>query len=102
MTLVAAQRKRLAAACLILLHLAASAFTVISLIEISPTALAIARQVESQHDIIFVAALVTAFIPFGCILFWGYKAIAAQVQYLFTVGQRYLMNHRARNVRSDS
>jgi hypothetical protein len=94
MTLVKAVRTRLAAALLILLYLALSAFLVISIIEACRTAAAIVRQIENLHNIILVGALVTAFIPFGCMLFWGYKAIAVQVHYLFTNRQQYLMNHR--------
>jgi hypothetical protein len=86
MTLVEAVGARLAAAALILLHLAVSAVVVISVIEACRTAAAIVGQIENLHNIILVGALVTAFVPFGCILFWGYKAIAVQLHYLFRTG----------------
>jgi hypothetical protein len=94
MTLVEAVRTRLTAAALILLHIAVSVLVVTSVIEACRTALAIVSHTENPHSIILVGALVTAFIPLGCILFWGYKALAVQVNYLFRNRQRYLMNHR--------
>ena len=102
MTLVEAARTRLAAAALILLHLAVSAVVVISVIEACRTTAEIVHQIENLHNIILVGALATAFIPFGSILFWGYKAITVQIHYLFRNQQRYLMNHREENARSDN
>jgi hypothetical protein len=87
-------RERLEPAASISAYIALTTLIVVSIIGILPTALAIVRQIKNQHGIIFVAALVTALIPFGCILFWGYKAIAAQVHHFYTVRDQYLTGHR--------
>jgi hypothetical protein len=82
-------RIRLVASALILLHLSVSSFVFISVIQACRTAATIVPQVENLQDIILVVALMTAFIPFGCILFWGYRAMAVQIHRLFVNWQQY-------------
>jgi hypothetical protein len=56
-----------------------------SVIAVCQTAALIIRQIQNQHNIIVIGTLVTAFIPFACILFWACKAMVMQIHQLFTI-----------------
>jgi hypothetical protein len=61
-------RGRLAAASLILLHVAVCALVVISVIEACRTAATIAHEIKISNNIVLVGALATAFAPLDVIL----------------------------------
>ena len=81
--LVEAIRTRLATAALILLHIAVAVFVVISAIHSFQAIAGASRQIANLHDPMLAGALAAAFVPFGCIVFWGYKALAAQLHDVF-------------------
>ena len=79
---------RVGTAAYILLHIVVSVFVVTSFLLALHTIADTSRQIANQSHLIFAGALVAGFVPFGWIVFWGSKALAAQFYAVFSAVQK--------------
>jgi hypothetical protein len=94
--LVERTRTRLATAAIILLHIAVSVLVVISMIQAFQTIAYVIQQMSNLHDKILIAALATAFVLFGCLVFWGCNAFVMQFHDVFRAAARSIGSSRGR------
>jgi hypothetical protein len=76
-------RIQLATVAAILLHIIVAIFVAISVVQAFQVIADVSHRIANLHDKILAVGLATAFVPFGCIVFWGCKALVIQFHNVF-------------------
>jgi len=76
------------------MHFAVAVLVVVSIVEVWRTAVDIVHTITGLDGILLAAALATALLPAGCVIFWGCDAIAVQLERPFRPVRQYFRHHR--------
>ncbi len=87
-------RVRLAPAALIVMHFAVAMLVIVSIVEVWQTVVDVVHAIAHVGGVFLAAALATALIPAGCVIFWGCDAIAVQLERPFRRVRQYFRHHR--------
>jgi hypothetical protein len=79
---------------LVLVHFGIFTLVVVSVIEVFLTSAGIVREIGNVKRNLLAAALVAALVPATCVVFWGYRAVMAQLRLLVRGMQQCSRNRK--------